>query len=177
MEGLERLVTESFARHGVETQFDHRRVQWSPWFRCADSFSLVVVSSKPGLFALADEVVSPGESAATGGKRMLGLFRISEADDLGMALGRLFLPHAPERERLAGGRCFARYAVIEDPNQRHAAYAALHAWSEAATGVSSDLRTENLEPETGFQTSFSLKTDLLSPTEYPSGAVVNQGVP
>ena len=45
---------------------------------------------------------------------MLALFQISETDDLGMALGRLFLPGSPQRERLAGGRCFARYAVIED---------------------------------------------------------------
>ena len=45
---------------------------------------------------------------------MLALFQISETDDLGMALGRLFLPGAPEGERLAAGRCFARYAVIED---------------------------------------------------------------
>jgi len=41
MEGLERLVSESFARHRVETAFDHRRLQWSPWFRCVDSVSLV----------------------------------------------------------------------------------------------------------------------------------------
>ena len=151
MEGLERLVTESFARHGVETEFDHRRLQWSPWFRCADSFSLVLVSSKPGLFALADEVVPPGGGVATGGKRMLGLFRISEADDLGMALGRLFLPLSPERERLTRGRCFARYAVIEDAAQRHAAYAALQGWC-ATAGISEEpLRTENLELETGFQ--------------------------
>src|SRR6266566_9012594 len=110
MEGLERLVSESFARHRVETAFDHRRLQWSPWFRCVDSVSLVQLSSKPGLFALADEVV-PVEA---GGKRMLALFRISEADDLGMALGRLFLPRNPLRERLTAGRCFVRYTAIED---------------------------------------------------------------
>ncbi len=38
MEGLERMVSESFARHGVEPTFDYRRVQWSRWFRCADRF-------------------------------------------------------------------------------------------------------------------------------------------
>jgi hypothetical protein len=147
MEGLERLVSESFARHGVETAFDHRRLQWSQWFRCGDSFRLVQLSSKPGLFALADEVIPPGEVPA-GGKRMLALFRISEADDLGMALGRLFLPGSPER--LAVGCCFARYALIEDATQRHAAYSALQSWvASSGSGIPEDRR--NLGPETGLQ--------------------------
>src|SRR6266849_4724020 len=132
MEGLERLVSESFARHGVQTAFDHRRLQWSPWFRCADS-SVVQASTKPGLFALADEVI-PREA---GGRRMLALLRISEAEDLGMALGRLFLPRSPER--LVDGLCFARYAVIEDAAQRHAAHAALQTWlAETTSGISEE---------------------------------------
>jgi hypothetical protein len=142
MEGLERMVSESFARHGIEPAFDYRRVEWSRWFRCADSLSLVLMSSKPGVFALGEEIVAP----ATGGKRMLALFQISETDDLGMALGRLFLPGNPERERLATGRCFARYAVIEDAAQRHAAHADLQQWlsssSETASGIT-ELGTEN----------------------------------
>lgn len=142
MEGLERMVSESFARHGIDPAFDYRRVEWSRWFRCADSFSLVLMSSKPGVFALGEEIVAP----ATGGKRMLALFQISETDDLGMALGRLFLPGNPERERLATGRCFARYAVIEDAAQRHAAHADLQQWlsssSETASGIT-ELGTEN----------------------------------
>lgn len=140
MEGLERLVSESFARHRVEAAFDHRRLQWSPWFRCVDSVSLVQLSSKPGLFALADEVV-PSDA---GSQRMLALLRISEADDLGMALGRLFLPRNPER--LAGRPCFVRYAVIEDAAQRHAAHAALQTWlAETTSGISEETKpgTEN----------------------------------
>jgi hypothetical protein len=70
---------------------------------------------------------------------MLALLQISETEDLGMALGRMFLPGSPERERLASGRCFARYAVIEDETQRHAAHTALQRWlSETA-----ELGTEN----------------------------------
>ena len=142
MEGLERMVSESFARHGVETSFDYRRVQWSRWLRCADSFSLVLMSSKPGVFALGEEIVAPGAA----GKRMLALFQISETDDLGMALGRLFLPGNPLRERMATGRCFARYAVMEDATQRHAAYAALQRWLssslETTSGIT-ELGTEN----------------------------------
>jgi hypothetical protein len=135
MEALAQMVSESFARHGVEPAFDYRRVQWSRWFRCVDSFSVVLMSSKPGVFALGEEVVPP----ATGGKRMLALFQISDAEDLGMALGRLFLPGSPERDRLAAGRCFARYAVIEDAAQRHATCTALQRWQSE----NAELGTEN----------------------------------
>jgi len=122
MEGLARLVSDSLARHGFETTLDCRRLQWSQWFRCHDSFSVLLVPGKPGLFALGEELIAAGEIPATRGKRMLALYRISETEDLGMALGRLFLPGNPERERLSTGRCFARYAVIEDAGQRRAAH-------------------------------------------------------
>jgi hypothetical protein len=139
MEGLADLVAESLVRHGFEPTFDHRRLQWSNWFRCQDSFTLVLAPCKPGLFALGEEVIAPGELGVGEGKRMLALFQISEADDLGMALGRLFLSRSPERERLTNGRCFARYVVIEDAVQRRAAHTALQRWmqssAEAATGV------------------------------------------
>jgi hypothetical protein len=145
MESLARLVSESLARHGFEPALDHRRLQWSKWFRCEDSFSLILVPSRPGLFALGEEVIAPGEHAATGGKRMLALFQISEADDLAGALGRLFLSGNPERERLLGGSCFARYTVIEDPAQRRSARVAFERWlttsSEAASGVPGTLQS------------------------------------
>lgn len=142
MEVLERMVSESFARYGVEPAFDYRCVQWSRWFCCADSLSVALVCSKPGVFALGEEIVAP----ASGGKRMLALFQISATEDLGMALGRLFLPGSPQRERLAAGRCFARYAVIEDATHRHAACTALQRWlSESA-----ELGTENQKLTTGF---------------------------
>jgi hypothetical protein len=68
-------------RHGFEPSFDHRRLQWSNWFRCQDSFSLVLAPCKPGIFALGEEVIAPGELAVGEGKRMLALFQISEAED------------------------------------------------------------------------------------------------
>jgi hypothetical protein len=158
MEGLAHLVAESLLRNGFEPAFDHRRLQWSEWFRCQDGFSLMLAPCKPGLFALGEEVIAPGELAAFcgaseprsrhpersegsfgEGKRMLALFQISEANDLGMALGRLFLTGNPARERFASGRCFARYVVIEDQNQRRAAYTALQRWmassAETISGV------------------------------------------
>jgi hypothetical protein len=147
MEGLAHLVTESLVRHGFEPAFDHRRLQWSSWFRCQDSFSVVLAPCKPGLFALGEEVIAPGELGVGERKRMLALFQISEADDLGMALGRLFLSRNPERERLTNGRCFARYVVIEDSAQRHTALAALRRWmassAEAVSGVPQPTPDEN----------------------------------
>jgi hypothetical protein len=133
MESLAHLVTESLGRHGFEPAFDHRRLQWSAWFRCQDGFSLVLAPCKPGLFALGEEVIAPGELAVGEGKRMLALFQISEANDLGMALGRLFLSGNPARKRFASGRCFARYVVIEDPIQRRTALAALQRWMASST--------------------------------------------
>jgi hypothetical protein len=151
MEGLAHLVAESLVRHGFEPTFDHRRLQWSKWFHCQDSFSLVLAPCKPGLFALGEEVIAPGEFAADEGKRMLAVFQISEANDLGMALGRLFLSGNPARERFASGRCFARYVVIEDPTQRRAAHTALQNWmassAEAASGVPQGISDNHGSPD------------------------------
>ena len=55
MEGLAHLVTQSLKRHNFEPVIDHRRLQWSRWFRCESSFDLLLVPSKPGLFAMGEE--------------------------------------------------------------------------------------------------------------------------
>ncbi len=57
MEALTRLVSESLARHGFDRPVDYRRLQWSRWFRCESPHSLLFVPSKPGVFALAEEIV------------------------------------------------------------------------------------------------------------------------
>ncbi len=57
MEALTRLVTDSLARHGFDRPVDPRRLQWSTWFRCDSPHSLLVVPSKPGIFAIADEIM------------------------------------------------------------------------------------------------------------------------
>jgi hypothetical protein len=56
MEALTRLVTESLVRHGFDRPPDYRRLQWSRWFRCESLHSLLFVPSKPGVFAVAEEV-------------------------------------------------------------------------------------------------------------------------
>jgi hypothetical protein len=56
MESLTRLVAESLARHGFDRPLDYRRLSWSRWFRCESHHSLLFVPSKPGVFALAEEI-------------------------------------------------------------------------------------------------------------------------
>ncbi len=64
METLTRLVTESLARHGFDRPVDYRRLQWSSWFRCESHRSLLHVPSKPGIFALAEEIADFGTTKA-----------------------------------------------------------------------------------------------------------------
>lgn len=64
MEALTRLVADSLARHGFDRPVDFRRLQWSRWFHCDSQHSLLYVPSKPGVFALAEEVM---DFAYTGG--------------------------------------------------------------------------------------------------------------
>src|SRR5580704_16845198 len=65
MEALTRMVADSLARHGFDNPVDPRRLQWSRWFRCDSPHSLLVVPSKPGIFALAEEVMDLGSSKAS----------------------------------------------------------------------------------------------------------------
>jgi hypothetical protein len=145
METISQLVSESLARNGIQPSLDHLRLEWSRWFRCDSSFSVLLAPAKPGLFVLSEEITpnvdvelrapSPVET----NKRMLALFHIRDTDDLGMAMGRLFLPGNLLGEKLASGRCFARYTVIEDREQRAAACETFQRWmqdsAEAATGM------------------------------------------
>jgi hypothetical protein len=140
MEDLARLVADSLARHGYDAPVDHRRLEWSRWFRCESSLSFLLVPSSPGIYALGEEIGTPGSSASPiSSKRMLAVFEISETDDLGAALSRLFAPGHPLRDRLASGRCFVRYSRVSDRDQRTAASNALRQWlassMEVATGL------------------------------------------
>ncbi len=66
MEDLTRLVTESLARHGFDRPLDYRRLQWSRWFRCDSPHSLLCVPSKPGVFAIAEEIMDVGPTTHVG---------------------------------------------------------------------------------------------------------------
>jgi hypothetical protein len=101
-------------------------MNWSRWFRCESSFGLLLVPNQPGVFALAEEVVSPPN-----GRRMLAVFQVDETDDLALSLSRLFAMGSPWREKLSEGHCFARYAVAPSIADRRAAADALKQWLAA----------------------------------------------
>jgi len=120
---------------------------WSGWSRCQSSFSLELTPYLPGVFALAEEIVSPDDSAPDARKRMLALLQVSATEDLAQALDRLFLPSSRLRERLESGRCFFRYAVVPDRSQREAVYIALLHWLAASSEVAFGLGQSVLAPE------------------------------
>jgi hypothetical protein len=101
-------------------------MNWSRWFRCESSFGMLLVPNQPGVFALAEEVVS-----APNGRRMLAVLAVDETEDLALALSRLFAVGSPWREKLSEGRCFVRYAVAPGIADRRAAADALKQWLEA----------------------------------------------
>jgi hypothetical protein len=152
MEALDRLVTESLARHGFDRPLDYRRLHWSRWFRCDSPHSLLTVPSKPGVFAIAEEITSPSthgaadalvrraeQSSTFAAKRMLAVVQFVEDDDMAFVLDRMFAHQNPMRSRLASGSCFVRFVVLEEKNQRRGICAALNQWlissGEKATGI------------------------------------------
>jgi hypothetical protein len=202
MEGLTRLVTESLARHGFDRPLDYRRLQWSRWFRCESHHSLLFVPSKPGVFAVAEEVIDfgtpdahmatdafvrpvsgpvPSGPAATdrpwssvanhqftaahpseaesrkpeAAKRMLAVTQFFEDDDMAFVLDRMLSRQNVMSSRLASGRYFVRFVVVEDQTQRRSICAALNQWivsaSEKATGIASEFATSlELTPATEY---------------------------
>jgi hypothetical protein len=223
MEAITQLVAESLARHGFDRPVDLRRLQWSRWFRCDSPHSLLVVPSKPGIFAMAEEIMDLGpgasdhvgkahvETAALGcperssagfpmpailggaalqrcdslppknaasaaevpQRRMLAVLQFSEDDDMAFTLDRMLTRINPMRDRLATGRCFVRFVVIEDQAQRRSICAALNQWmlstSEKATSLpaefqsSLELTVERVpSPATAGSTSARVGRTLLS---------------
>jgi hypothetical protein len=176
MEGLTRLVSESLARHGFDRPLDYRRLRWSRWFRCESPHSLLFVPSKPGVFALAEEIMDFGSASArvvtgalpvprseAGGavpeadspRRMLAVTQFFEDDDMAFVLDRMLSRQNPMSARLASGRYFVRFVVIEDPTQRRSICSALNQWmvsaAEKATGIGSHFATSlELTPATEY---------------------------
>lgn len=111
-------------------------MNWSRWFRCESSFGLLLVPNQPGVFALAEEVV-PAEGS--GSHRMLAVFEIGEAEDLALALSRLFAIGSPWREKLAEGACFVRYAIAPSIADRRTAAGALRRWLESQRDFASQV--------------------------------------
>jgi|SRR5437016_1154746 len=158
MEALTRLVSESLARYGLDRPVDYRRLQWSRWFRCESPHSLLLVPSKPGVFALAEEIMEFGSGkdhvgtaalgcpaeqssagSAAGSRRMLAVLQFGEDDDMAFVLDRMLSRDNPMRARLLSGACFVRFVVIEDEAQRRSICNALNQWmissGEKASGI------------------------------------------
>jgi hypothetical protein len=170
MEGITRLVSESLARHGFDRPLDYRRLHWSSWFRCESPHSLLFVPSKPGVFALAEEIMvgAAARSAVSGlpvepertveerpfraalseqkdralaaeARRMLAVTQFFEDDDMAFVLDRMMARQNPMRDRLASGRYFVRFVVIQDDEQRRSICSALNQWiansSEKVSGI------------------------------------------
>jgi len=213
MEGLTRIVSESLARHGFDRPLDYRRLSWSRWFRCESHHSLLFVPSKPGVFALAEEItdlgstdphvatdaacpersrrVRPAREAsapveerrfsaasralsipalaagaispdaqdqktdAPAPRRMLAVTQFFEDDDMAFVLDRMLSRQNPMAARLASGRYFARYVVIEDQTQRRSICSALNQWMVSAA-----------EKTTGIGSHFATSLELTPATEY-----------
>jgi hypothetical protein len=179
MEALTRLVADSLARHGLDRPIDPRRLQWSRWFRCDSPHSLLTVPSKPGIFALAEEILDLGtahagteaivrppeqSSSPAEPKRMLAVLQFSEDDDMAFTLDRMFTRINPMRERLASGRCFLRFVVLQDQEQRRSICSALNQWmrnsAEKATGIGADFQSS-----LGFTTDRGGRTPLSDSAE------------
>jgi len=155
MEGIARIVSESLARHGFDRPLDYRRLRWSRWFRCESHHSLLVVPSKPGVFAIAEEIAEfvPGNAhvgtAALGcpaepssadpasepvgpseprHKRMLAVTKFFAHDDMAYVLDRMLSSQHPMRALLVSGRYFVRFVVVEDEAQRRSISNALNQW-------------------------------------------------
>ncbi len=194
MEALTRLVSDSLARHGFNRPPDPRRLRWSRWFLCESLHSLLVIPSKPGIFAIAEEIMSLETTDINGGadalvrredstdreghdfspavkicdapaalaKRMLAVLQFSEDDDMAFVLDRMFTRPNSMRERLASGRCFLRFVVIEDEDQRRSICNVLNQWllssAEKASGIPA-----------GFSSSLELASVERAPTPATAG--------
>jgi hypothetical protein len=158
MEGLSRIVAESLARNGFDRPLDYRRLHWSRWFRCESPHSLLFVPSKPGVFALAEEILAAGDSGATAGRGMLAVLQFCEDEDMAFVLDRMFSRNNPMRARLASGRCFVRFVVIEDQAQRRSISGALNQWLISSS-----------EKPSGIGAHFATSLELTNWTEGPRG--------
>jgi hypothetical protein len=70
---------------------------------------------------------------------MLAVVQFGEDEDMAFVLDRMFSLQNPMRARLASGRCFVRFVVIEDEAHRRSIAGALNQWlvtsGEKASGI------------------------------------------
>lgn len=135
-------------------------MNWSRWFHCESSFSLLLVPSQPGVFALAEEIVQAvGEQS----RRMLAVFEVAEAEDLSRAMSRLFAAGSPWREKMSQAKIYVRYAIAPSIADRRAAAAALKNWLSAQKEVASQV-FESRPSAAGEQKTFEKTPTTAEPT-------------
>lgn len=120
-------------------------MNWSRWFHCESSFELLLVPRQPGIYALAEEIAQP---AGPTSRRMLAVFEVEETEDLARSLSRLFAAGSPWRRRLEQARCYLRYAVAPQPEERRGAATALKDWLSSQRGAQIFERPSDAEPAT-----------------------------
>jgi hypothetical protein len=86
---------------------------------------------------------------------MLAVTQFFEDDDMAFVLDRMLSRQNPMSARLASGRYFVRFVVIDDPTQRRSICNALNQWmvssAEKATGIGSHFATSlELTPATEY---------------------------
>jgi hypothetical protein len=86
---------------------------------------------------------------------MLAVTQFFEDDDMAFVLDRMLSRRNPMFDRLASGRYFVRFVVVEDPTQRRSICNALNQWmvssAEKATGIGSHFATSlELTPATEY---------------------------
>jgi hypothetical protein len=121
-------------------------MHWSRWFHCESSFELLLVPDKPGIFAVAEEIVQPAGPCS---RRMLAVFEVEEADNLARALSRLFATGSPWQEKLTQARCYVRYAMAPSSADRKSAAAALKDWLHSQRDAASQVFEQKSDPTAG----------------------------
>jgi acyl-CoA reductase-like NAD-dependent aldehyde dehydrogenase len=130
-------------------------MNWSRWFRCESSFSLLLVPNQPGIFALAEEIIQPADGQS---RRMLAVFEVQEAEDLARSMSRLFAAGSPWREKLGEARCYLRYAVAPGIADRRAAASALKTWLNSQREVAAQIFEQKPTPARAAAEQPELKT-------------------
>ncbi len=163
---MRQAPTQDVRQSGATGWTGEPQIAWSAWSRCESSFSLMLAPSQPGVFAVAEEVVSAEENPA--GKRILALLHVAIADDLARELGRLFSAASPLRDRLLTAPCYLRFAVVTDTAQRQAIGSSLQTWLAAYAEAASEL-TGRVSPwlagPAGCEPAHLRATDDSSPTQ------------
>jgi hypothetical protein len=110
---------------------------------------------------------------------MLAVSQFFDADDMAFTLDRMVTRNNPMRSRLASGRYFIRFVVIEDHSQRLSIAAALNQWivnsAEKVSAIGAHFAT-SLEITDAHVDSNGLVTPATSP-QLDSGAASNLHCP